>query len=523
MRNEIDDQVYQTATRRNFIDDHVLEKLRQLNLEPSPRASDSEFLRRAYLDTIGLLPTRGETEAFLNDTRRDKRDRLIEHLLARTEFNDYWAHQWSDLLLVNGRRLRPRAVKAYYNWIRQQVADNVPWDQLVRDVVTATGSSVENGATNFYALHQDPENMTENVSQAFLGLSIGCAKCHNHPLEKWTNDQYYAMANFFSRVKAKGWGGDARSGDGVRTVFIASQGELIQPLTGVAQRPTPLDAEPLPSDFAGDRRDYLAQWLTSSDNPYFSRAIANRIWAAFFGRGVVEAVDDMRISNPARNERLLAAISDYLVEHSFDLKSLMREILQSETYQRSSATLATNKDDQHYFSRYFPRRLSAEVLLDAIAQVTDVPTEFNQIGYDGADFVKTEEYPLGTRAIQLHDSAVVSRFLTTFGRNERDITCACERSNTPSMVQVLHINNGITINERLRADGSCVKIAITEKLPQEEVIHRAFLSTLARRPTQNEMEELEEVFQTASDDEQAIVIEDLYWSIMSTREFLFNH
>ncbi len=521
--NQVAQEVYQEADRRNFIDDHVLEKLSQLNIEPSPRANDSEFLRRAFLDTIGLLPTAAETEAFLNDSREDKRDRLIEHLLTRPEFNDYWAHRWSDLLLVNGRRLRPDALKAYYNWIREQVADNAPWDQMVRDVVTATGSSIEEGATNFYALHQDPENMTENVSQAFLGLSIGCAKCHNHPLEKWTNDQYYAMANFFSRVKAKGWGGDARNGDGVRTIFIASQGDLIQPLTGVAQRPTPLDGEPLPLDHTGDRREYLADWLTSPQNSYFGRAIANRVWAAYFGQGIVQPVDDMRVSNPARNEPLLAALSDYLVEHRFDLKSLMREILQSETYQRSSGTLPSNEADRHFFSRYFPRRLSAEVLLDAIAQVSEVPTEFNQIAYDGADFEKTEDYPLGTRAIQLHDSAVVSRFLTTFGRNERDITCDCERSNTPSMVQVLHINNGVTINERLRADGSCVKTAIADELPTEQVIRQAFLSALARQPTQDELERLVDVFQQASEGERSTVIEDLYWGIMSTREFLFNH
>ncbi len=521
--NQISDDRYAAAPRRNFIDDLVLEKLRELNLEPSPRSTDAEFLRRVYLDTIGTLPTNDEVQLFLGDIRADKRDRLIDDLLTRSEYVDYWTHRWSDLLLVNGRRLRPKAVQAYYAWIRNHVANNSPWDQMVREILTAKGSSIENGATNFYALHQDPENMTENVSQAFLGLSIGCAKCHNHPLEKWTNDQYYAMANFFSRVKAKGWGGDARSGDGVRTLFAANQGELIQPLTGIAQRPTPLDGKPLPPAATGDRREFLADWLTSSQNDYFRRAIANRVWAALMGKGIVEPVDDLRVSNPARNEPLLDQLSQHLIERDFDLKSLIREILISETYQRSSQPLPGNQDDRHYFSRYYPRRLSAEVLLDAISQVTEVPTKFTQIGYDGNDFQNTSDYPLGTRAIQLHDSAVVSEFLKSFGRNERDITCECERSDTPSLVQVLHISNGVTINERLREPSSCVQKSVANELEMTEVIDRAFVSTLSRMPTQQEVERLSEMIQDTPADQRVVAFEDLYWSIMSTREFLFNH
>ncbi|MDG2384982.1 MAG: DUF1549 and DUF1553 domain-containing protein [Pirellulaceae bacterium] len=521
--NQISDDRYAATPRRNFIDDLVLEKLKELNLLPSPRSTNSEFLRRVYLDTIGTLPTSDEVQLFLENERADKRDRVIDDLLARSEYVDYWSHRWSDLLLVNGRRLRPKAVRAYYAWIRDHVANNSPWDQMVREIVTAKGSSIENGATNFYALHQDPENMTENVSQAFLGLSIGCAKCHNHPLEKWTNDQYYAMANFFSRVKAKGWGGDARSGDGIRTLFAANQGELIQPLTGIAQRPTPLDGKPLPLAATGDRRDFLADWLTSSKNDYFRRAITNRVWAALLGKGLVEPVDDLRVSNPARNEPLLDQLSQFLVERDFDLKSLIREILISETYQRSSQPLPGNQDDRHYFSRYYPRRLSAEVLLDAISQVTEVPTKFTQIGYDGSDFQNTSDYPLGTRAIQLHDSAVVSEFLKSFGRNERDITCECERSDTPSLVQVLHISNGVTINERLREPNSCVQKSVANELDLAEFIHRAFVSTLSRPPTQQEVEGLSQMIQETPEDQRITAFEDLYWSIMSTREFLFNH
>ena len=245
--------------------------------------------------------------------------------------------------MLNGTRLRPQALKSYYQWIRKQVADGVPWDRFVREIVTATGESLENGATNFYALSQSPEDMTENVSQAFLGLSIGCAKCHNHPLEKWTNDQYYGMASLFARVRAKGWGGEGRSGDGVRTLYVAESGELVQPRTGKPQPPTPLDGQPLDFDDPADRRASLARWLTAPENPYFARSIANRVWANFFGVGLVEKVDDMRASNPASNEALLAAAAEFVVENKFDLKALMKAILRSNAYQRSSRPLPGNQ------------------------------------------------------------------------------------------------------------------------------------------------------------------------------------
>jgi hypothetical protein len=277
--NKVPATVYRDAKHRNFVDELILKQLAVLHLPPAQPADDATFLRRAFLDTIGKLPSADEVRSFLNDQAPDKRDRLIDELLARDEYVDYWAYQWSDLLLVNGTRLRPAAVKAYYTWIHDQVKANTPWDKFAQQIVLARGSSVENGATNFYALHQDPEDMSENLCQAFLGLSIGCAKCHNHPLEKWTNDQYYAMANMFARVHAKGWGGEGRNGDGVRTVFVSSRGDLVQPSKGVPQPPTPLDGEPLPLNSEQDRREELAKWLTSRDNPYFARAITNRVWA----------------------------------------------------------------------------------------------------------------------------------------------------------------------------------------------------------------------------------------------------
>lgn len=522
--NSIAPEVYTTAPQRNLIDQHVLQQLQRLNLAPSPRCSDDVFIRRAFLDTIGTLPNADEVRSFLSNTQPDKRDQLIESLLQRPEFVDYWTYRWSDLLLLNGTELRPEAIQAWYKWIHDRVAANMPWDQFVREIVTAKGSSLENGATNFFARHQAPEDMAENVSQAFLGLSIGCARCHNHPLEKWTNDQYYAFSNLFARVRAKGWGGDSRSGDGKRTVVNASFGELVQPRTGKPQRPAPLDAEPLEFDAPGDRRDYLAAWLTSPDNTLFARSITNRVWKNFFGTGLVEQVDDMRGSNPAVNEQLLAATAAHLVQNNYDLKATMRLILQSETWQRSSQTLPENAGDLRQYSRYFPRRLPAEVLLDAISQVTDVPTEFNQILYPGNDRKPTTAYPRGTRAIQLSDSAVESWFLQTFGRNQRRITCECERSDEPSLVQVLHLSNGDTVNQKLAVPENRIGRWLTD-FPDDNsaLLNEVFLVCLSRNSSADEASQILPLLDQASPEQKREVLEDLVWSIVGSREFLFNH
>lgn len=521
---EITADTFVLAGRRNFIDDLVLKQLRRLNLKPSPRCSDKVFVRRAFLDTIGTLPTALEVRDFLANGSPTKRDDLLETLLNRPEFVDYWAYQWSDLLMINGTLLRPEAVKAYYSWIHEHVKANTPWDQFVREIVTAKGSSIDNGATNFYALHQTPEDMAENVSQAFLGLSIGCAKCHNHPLEKWTNDQYYGFASLFSRVRAKGWGGDSRNGDGKRTLITVASGELIQPRTGKPQPPTPLDQAALPFDTEQDRRKYLADWLVSRDNTLFARSICNRVWSNFMGVGLVEQVDDMRASNPASNEELLAAISEFLVDHQYDLKALMKEILRSETYQRASTPLEKNQGDQRYYSRYYPRRLMAEVLLDAISQVTAVPSGFDKIAFPGADVKDTDFYPAGTRAIQLYDSAVESYFLQTFGRHQRRITCECERSDEPSMVQVLHISNGNTINGKLStADNQLQKLM--ERFEQDDagLLDELFLTALSRYPEPHEKDSILPLLAESPDAEKRALLEDVTWGIFSSREFLFNH
>jgi hypothetical protein len=425
--------------------------------------------------------------------------------------------------LINGTRLRPEAVKAFYTWVRQRVQENTPWDEFARQIVLARGGSIENGSTNFYALHQDPESMTENISQAFLGLSIGCAKCHNHPLEKWTNDQYYAMANLFARVKSKGWAGEPRNGDGARTLFVAATGDLVQPKKGVPQPPAPLDTAPIDSADEGDRREYLAEWLTSAENPYFARAITNRVWANFFGVGLVEPVDDLRLSNPASNEELLAAAAKSLVEQKYDLKALMRAILQSAAYQRSSVPADGASADTRNFAQYYPRRLMAEVALDAVSQVASVPSEFTEIEFPGADFDKTTFYAKGTRAIQLYDSAVVSRFLKTFGRHQRLITCQCERSNEPSLVQALHVANGETILGKLASKESKVESLLASGVPNYRIIEELYLSALSRYPTDTEMTQVLAVLSETPPDQRRTAVEDVFWAVLSSREFMFNH
>lgn len=513
-----DETLFAQLKPRNFVDELVLEKLRALNIPPSQRCTDGEFIRRAHLDTIGVLPTAEETRAFLADTQPNKRDRLIESLLKRPEFVDYWSHRWSDLLLVNSDKLTPEGMWAYYHWIRSRVAANTPWDVMVKGLLTATGSTLENGAGNFFLLHDEPTRLSETVSVAFLGTAMNCAKCHNHPLEKWTNDEYFAFANLFSRVRTKN-GATADE----RVVFSATEGDLVQPLTGKPQPPRALEVtQPVSMTAPEDRRVPMAAWLTSPDNRLFKRTITNRVWANFFGVGLVEAVDDIRITNPASNEKLLDAACDHLVNHKFDLKSLMRVILQSETYQRSSETIYQNEKDTRYYSHFYPRRLKAEILLDSVAQVTAVPTTFN-IDRRNANKGTKDTYPMGFRALQLPDSNIASYFLKSFGRADRIATCECERTNEPSMAQALHIANGDTLNDKLAAKDNRVDQLLNSQQPNEKLVQDAYLIALARQPTSAEKTKATELLATASPTDRRAALEDLFWSLMSSKEFLFNH
>jgi hypothetical protein len=504
---------FATAARTNFIDDLVLAKLESLKIPPSPVCEDGEFIRRAYLDTLGVLPTAAETRAFLDDKAADKRAKLIEAVLDRPEFVDYWAYKWSDLLLVNGDRLRfgnqdnknQSLLWSYYSWVRNHVEADTPWDVMVRELVTATGSTLENGAANYFILHQDPLDLAETTTVAFLGLNINCARCHNHPLEKWTNDQYYAMANLYARVRVK-----QDKSRGSATVYADTVGDLNQPLRGKPQPPTPLDGVALKLDDPADRRTHLAEWLTAVDNPYFARSITNRVWANFFGRGLVEPVDDMRLTNPPSNPELLDAAAKHLVDNRFQLKSLMRVILQSAAYQRSSIALEENKLDDRFYSRYYPKRMMAEMLLDTVSAVTGESTKF-------------AGFPDGYRALQLPSSSAASYFLSTFGRPERLVTCTCERNDQPTMVQVLHIANGDTLNGKLRAKNNVIDRGLAAKKPDAALLDDLYLHAFSRKPTPDERKNvLDELAKTPAA-EKRLAWEDVYWSVLSSKEFLFNH
>ena len=507
--NQIDAAAYARAPRANFIDGLVLTKLSELNIEPSPLSSDTEFIRRAFLDAAGILPAPDEVRTFLSDTRPDKRARLIDALLERPEFVDYWAYKWSDLLLVSSRSLPSNAMWSYYNWIRSSVAANKPWDQMARELLTASGNTLANGAANYYVLHKNPIDVTENVAMTFMGFSITCARCHNHPLEKWTQKDYYQMANLFSRIAVKN-GSDR----GDLIVYPARTGEINHPRLNVPLAPRPLDGPSLPVDAEADRRQFFADWLVSPDNPFFARAVVNRVWKNFMGRGLVEGVDDIRDANPASNPALLAALTRDFVAHRFEVKHLVRTVMNSTTYQLSSRPTATNTADLKYHSHYIARRLPAEVILDAISQVTGVAENF-------------PGYP-GRRALQLPDAAVDSYFLTAFGRPPRVTAADSERQQEPSITQALHVINGDTINQKLAAKAGLIQTLLDSKSDNRNTIERIYLAALSRYPSDEEIRTLSQAMDTASarggpDSPRRPVLEDLAWAVLTGREFLFNH
>ncbi len=501
----VPDAQFAAATRNNFIDDLVIEKLKQLQIPPAGSCSDTEFVRRAYLDTIGTLPRPSEVFAFVLDNASDKRARLIDTLLQRPEFVDYWSYKWSDLLLVSSKNLPQREeMSAFYRYIRDSVEANKPWDQFAREILTATGSTRENGAANYFVMHKEKIDLTETTSQAFLGMSITCARCHNHPLEKWTQNDYYGMANLFARVKLKN--GDRGDTEVLPAVF----GEVPHPRTGRPLPPKPLDAPEIDTATDDDRRAHLAQWVTSPDNPYFTRAIVNRVWKNFMGRGLVEPEDDLRLTNPPTNAALMDALAAHLAENQYDLKALMRTIMNSAAYQRTSAPADPAKPDTAYYSHYIVRRLSAEVILDAYSQVSGVPTSF-----DG--------YPEGFRALQLPDSRVGSYFLSAFGRPERIQTCSCERTDDPNIAQALHVANGDTLNKKLRGEKSLLAQLSMDTTPIETAIDDIYARALSRYPTDTERAGAMEWLHGLTGDERRAALEDLSWAILSSKEFLFNH
>jgi hypothetical protein len=505
--NSVTADAYEKFPRGNFIDELVVAKWRNLRLAPSKSADDATFLRRAYLDATGVLPTGEEVETFLADSAADKRSKLIDRLLKRDDFVDYWSYKWSDLLLVSTRKLNSTSMWAFYDWIRQSVKDNKPWNRFASEIFTSSGSTRQNGALNYFVLHKDPIEISENATQAFLGQRITCARCHNHPLEKWTQTQYYQMANLFARVGVK----NGAMGDNI--VFAKTSGDVLHPRLARALAPTPLDGASIPIDSPEDRRLVFARWLTSPENAMFARTVVNRVWANFMGRGLVDPVDDLRATNPASNEELLAALSKDFVEHGYDVQRLIRTIMNSTVYQLSSEANATNQSDNIYYSKHIVRRLTGEVILDAMSQVTGAPTAF-------------PGYPAGTRALQLPDTQVKSEFLASFGRPVRNICDAAERSNDATIAQALHVINGDTLNKKLSAPDGTIALFLKLGLSDRRIVEHAFLSAFSRYPTDTERTEaLAQLAQAKSakgPDAHKQALEDFLWAMLTSKEFLFN-
>jgi hypothetical protein len=489
--------------KNNFIDRHAWDQLTRLGIAPSELADDATFLRRVFLDTIGTLPTAAEARAFLADTRPDKRARLIDQLLERPEYADYWAMRWSDLLEVDRDRIKPAGAVAITRWLRKQFSENRPYNEFVRDIVLARGNTAEEGPAAFYKALTTPEDMSRSFSQLFLGVRIACAQCHHHPSERWGQEEYFALAGFFTSVGRKQLPGE------IEAIVPVKGTDLNHPRTG---RPVPAHALGAPAaDFSGigDRRTVLADWMTAPDNPFLARAIANRLWAHYFGRGLVEPLDDLRATNPATNEPLLEELTKHLREAKFDLKAFTRTLLNSRLYQLSSRTLESNAGDEQNFSHAQPKAIPAEVLLDAISQATGVPEKFNG-------------WPEGYRAIQVWDNRMPSYFFRIFGRPVRASVCECERSNEPSISQALHLMNSEEIMAKVRdKKGTARRLAKSNSKPAE-IIDELYLGTLARFPTEKEKALMLKNFDEAGADRQGAV-EDVLWALLNTRGFVYNH
>jgi hypothetical protein len=490
---------YPQLPQRNFIDPLVDAKLRKLNILPSGPVEDAEFLRRVYLDVIGTLPSAEEVRKFLADNRNDKRSKLVDALLQRPEYADFWALKWSDVLRADRQALGPQGAYAYYKWIRQSIADNKPFDQFAREIVTAEGPLDESPAGGFYKVMTKPGETASTLSQVFLGIRIACAECHHHPFDRWSQTDYYGMAAFFSPVGLRKIGS---------TEAVVSQGEATARhlRTGEMIAATALGAKA--AQGKGDHRDELAAWMTGPENPYFARNVVNRVWAHFLGRGLVEPVDDVRSTNPPTNPELLDALAKKLVESKFDVKALIRLICNSRVYQTSSTPNETNKRDDQNYSRALFKRTDAEVLLDMITQTTGVPEKF-----DG--------FPLGTRAIELWDSKVRHYFLKQFGRPVRASACECERTAEPNIAQVLHLLNSDFIDTRLRHDDGRIARWARSTESDAKIIDEMYLTFLGRPIAPAERKIALDYLTKAKD--RRVGLEDVAWALLNTKEFLFNH
>lgn len=493
----------------NFIDAKLVAKWKDLGLTPSPLCGDEEFLRRLYLDAIGTLPTPDEVRAFLDSKDPKKRDKAVDAVLARGEFTDWWALKWGDLLRINRTALQEKGMWSFHNWVRAQFRDDAPLDALVRDVVTAEGSTFTDGPANFFQIGRSFEEWSETTTQLFLGVRIGCAKCHHHPFEKWSQDDYYGMAAFFTRLGTKNsqeFGIFGRE----TVIFIRSAGEATHPRKRTVVKPVPLDGDTKVSwDDPFDRRKKLADWLTAPANKMFSRNLANRFWGYAMGRGLVEPLDDMRATNPASNPELLDALADELVRSKFSLKHLLKVIFSSRAYQLSAQSTHGNKADAAniHFTRYTVKRLTAEQIADGVDFATGTREKYTGL-------------PLGTRAIQLPDSEVRSYLLDTFGRPPRQVLCECERTTTPNIAQAMHLLNGDFLNKKIADKTGRVEKLLADKVPLPKAVEELYLAAWGRRPSADEEKKAEGWVNSAPSAREGL--QDLLWVLINSREFQFN-
>jgi hypothetical protein len=496
---------YPNAPRNNFIDDHVFSKLKALNIIPSDLCDDATFIRRVYFDIAGTPPLPGAVRTFIEDTDPQKRVKLIHELLERPEFRDYQTILWADLLRNTETLLKTEGVKAYTNFIRDSFAENKPFDQFVRELLTGSGSTYKNesAAANYYRVTNDPTELTTSTSQIFLGVRLDCARCHNHPFDRWTMNDFYGMSAFFAKTHQRG----GLDRDEI-IVYTDDRGEVRHIMTNQVVTPKYLTEANALTDASGDLRVKLAAWLTAKENPFFAKATVNRIWKQFFGRGIVHPADDFRATNPPINAPLLDALARDFVENGFDIKHLIRTICTSRTYQLSSKTNATNADDTKNFSHYYIKRLGPQQLLDAIVVATGVEEP-----YPGQ--------PLGKKAINLADNSVPSYFLDVFGRSRR--LQVAEPSQQTSMSQALAMMNGPTINNKITdANGRVAQLVarLGDRTPKA-ILTEIYLATLARYPTEAEIKQTEAYLKTIPTAKEGY--EDLMWSLLNTKEFLFNH
>ena len=493
---------WEDAQPVNYVDQHMHEKFRKLRINPSQLCTDEEFLRRVTLDIAGVLPTVEEYERFIADTDPLKREKLVDELLDRKEFVELWVMKWAELLMIRTtQQITYKPMLRYYNWLQDKLANNVPIDKMVQELLGASGGTFENAATNYYQMETDPLKVAENVAQVFMGMRIQCAQCHNHPFDRWTMDDYYSFAAFFSQIGRKP-GEDPRE----TIVFNSGGGEVTHAVGGRVMAPKFLGGN-APDVSGKDRRVVMAEWLASAENPFFARNLTNIVWNHFFGKGIINEVDDVRVSNPPVNAELLDALAQKFTEYNYDFKKLVRDICTSRTYQLSTATNETNEKDERNFSHAMLRRIRAEILLDAISQVTDTKNKFPGL-------------PMGARAVQISNGNTSSYFLTTFGRATRNSVCACEVKVEPNLSQALHLLNGDTIESKI-AQGKLVETRLAERIPPMKIVEELYIRCLCRKPTDKELEQIAAQVEAAADKKQ--ILEDTFWALLNSREFVFNH